>query len=159
MKLMLTHHCCNTIVAAYPGKYRREGEEIRGWANRKASEHPSANNSSTSHPQRLQAESNPRKRGIRKGDKSQGLQKTFPYFQVFLAERIKTQTICAIKVVDKEVAIFKYARASSVYSNYCSFPQAELDTQVIIENDDIDITMLEREVLALGVQECRSGSN
>ena len=40
-------------------------------------------------------------------------------------------------------------------SNYCLFPKAEDDTQVIIENDDIDITMLEREVLALGVQECR----
>jgi len=48
--------------------------------------------------------------------------------KVFLAERIKTKTICAIKAVEKEV---------------------------IIENDDIDITMLEREVLALGVQECR----
>jgi len=48
--------------------------------------------------------------------------------KVFLAERIKTKTICAIKVVEKEV---------------------------IIENDDIDITMLERDVLALGGLECR----
>jgi len=48
--------------------------------------------------------------------------------KVFLAERIKTKTICAIKAVEKEV---------------------------IIENDDIDITMLERDVLALGSKQCR----
>ena len=33
------------------------------------------------------------------------------FLQVFLAERIKTKTICAIKVVEKEVVISKYASA------------------------------------------------
>ena len=45
--------------------------------------------------------------------------------------------------------------SNSVNSNYCSIPKAENDKQVIIENDDIDITMLERDVLALGGLECR----
>ena len=53
------------------------------------------------------------------------------------------------------ITTFKYARAS----NYCSITKAEDVSQVIIENDDIDITMLEREVLALGVQECRLWSS
>ena len=34
----------------------------------------------------------------------------FP-LQVFLAERIKTKTICAIKAVEKEVTIFKYVQS------------------------------------------------
>ena len=35
------------------------------------------------------------------------------FLQVFLAERIKTKTICAIKVVEKEVVISKYVPVKS----------------------------------------------
>ena len=69
--------------------------------------------------------------------------------QVFLAERIRTKTVCAIKAVEKEVCFPKPAGKKETFTS----------VQVIIENDDIDITMLERDVLALGGsgggQQCR----
>ena len=69
-----------------------------------------------------------------------------------MAERITTGDVCAIKAIEKEVTSTQLSQPILYWEKM----YGKTD-KVIIENDDIAITMLERDVLALGGEkgQCR----
>ena len=69
-----------------------------------------------------------------------------------MAERITTGDVCAIKAIEKEVTSTQLSQPILYWEKM----YGKTD-KVIIENDDIAITMLERDVLSMGGEkgQCR----